>query len=310
MMSQDTKNRITKDLAPDIPGRILTGAEFRAGMTDRFSIEGNDPNDDHWRSEEPQQDDFRSHRAGESVSGTISRFGGLTHMDRTAAQFLRPIQPACEATIPLARIDPPLITFYDFDPKATAPYHRLAISLISAAATRHFQRVLIASAHYGEGRTTLTLNLAAALARARQRVLVVDSDFVRPSSLRLLGLDAETGLAEAITQDLPAGQAMMRVIQGGFNLLPTRAQVENSAELLASPVFERLIRKLMPDYDFILFDSAPLLAVADASLLELHTEVTLLVIRAGCASTGQMARAIASLDEERLLGAVLNRVAT
>jgi len=96
----------------------------------------------------------------------------------------------------------------------------------------------------------------------------------------------------------------------GFNLWPPRAQAENSAELLASPVFEVMMQMLMPEFDFILFDSPPLLAVADASLLELHTDATLLVIRQGRTSTSQMAKAIALLNEERLLGAVLNRVVT
>src|SRR5262249_60847648 len=146
--------------------------------------------------------------------------------------------------------------------------------------------------------------------RGGRRVLVVERDFLRPWAWRLLGVDAETGLAEAITQGLAPSQAMVWLQPIGFNLLPTRAQAENSPELLASPVFEAMIQMLKPDYDFILFDSAPLLAVADASLLELHTDATLLVIRQGCTSTSQMARAVALLNEERLFGVVLNRVVT
>jgi capsular exopolysaccharide synthesis family protein len=183
------------------------------------------------------------------------------------------------------------------------------ISLIATASSRNIQRVLIASAQYGDGRTSVTLNLAAALSRAGQRVLVVESDFLRPSALRLLGVDVETGLAEAISQGLAPSQAMVWLQPIGINLLPTRAPVENSAELLASPVFEAMIQMLTPDYDFILFDSAPLLAVADANLLELHTDATLLVIRQGGVTTGQMAKAVALLNEERLLGVALNRVA-
>jgi Mrp family chromosome partitioning ATPase len=126
--------------------------------------------------------------------------------------------------------------------------------------------------------------------------------------LRLLGVDAETGLAEAIAKGLEPSQAMLWLQPIGFNLLPTRAQVENSAELLASPAFEAMMRMLRPEFDFILFDSAPLLAVADAGLLELHTDATLLVIRQERTSTSQMAKAVALLNEERLIGAVINRV--
>ena len=234
----------------------------------------------------------------------------LVRVDSAAVQFRQTIYPAREVDLKPGRLDPRLVAFHDFDPQAIAPYNRLVISLISAASSRKLQRVLIASAQYGDGRTGVTLNLAAALARAGQRVLVVESDFLRPSALRLLGVDAETGLAEAIAKGLAPNQAMVWLQPIGFNLLPTRAQVENSAELLASPIFEAMMQMLRPEFDFILFDSAPLLAVADASLLELHTDATLLVIREGCTSTSQMAKAVALLNEERLLGAVINRVAT
>jgi capsular exopolysaccharide synthesis family protein len=231
-------------------------------------------------------------------------------VDDAAIQVRQPTYPAHEVDLRPKRLDPGLIAFNDFDPHAIAPYNRLVISLISAATSRKLKRLLIASAHKGDGRTTVTLNLAAALARARQRVLVVESDFLRPSASRLLGIDSTMGLAEAVAKGLAPGKAMVWLQPIGFNLLPTCAQVENSAELLASPYFEVMMRTLSPEFDFILFDSAPLLAAADARLLEHHTDATLMVIREGGASTSQMAKAVALLNEQRLLGAVLNRVVT
>jgi len=230
--------------------------------------------------------------------------------DDEAVNLRHTIYPAHEVDLRPKRLDPRLVAFNDFDPHGIAPYNRLVISLISAAASRNLKRVLIASAQYGDGRTTVTLNLAAALARARQRVLVVESDFLRPAAMRLLGIDSAMGLAEAVAKGLAPSKAMVWLQPIGFNLLPTCAQVENSAELLASPFFDVMLRTLSPEFDFILFDSAPLLAAADARLLELHTDATLLVIRQGAATASQMAKAVALLNEERLLGAVLNRTAT
>ncbi|HKQ77327.1 MAG TPA: CpsD/CapB family tyrosine-protein kinase [Blastocatellia bacterium] len=282
-MTEATEDRITRGMLPEISGQNPAGQ---------------------------QPDDFRIYLQADRDTEAIPRSGGLTRIDGIVMQPRQRIRPARETMLALEWLDPRLVAFHDLNPQTHAPYNRLAISLISGAASRNLQRVLITSAQYGEGRTSVTLNLAAALARARQRVLVVDTDLVRPSALRLLGIDAETGLAEAITKGLPVGQALIRLQPVGFNLLPSRAQVENSAELLSSPVFEAMIQVLMPDYDFILFDSAPLLAVADASLLELRTDATLIVIRPGYISTSQMARAVATLDEKRLFGAVLNCVVT
>ena len=305
------EDRITRDLLPEKSGQSSSGAEAPLTAPERYSIAGNGVNGKHQQSlMAGEPDDIKRYQYSERDAEALSRSGRLTRIDSSAVQLRQRILPAREAALALTWLDPRLVAFHDFDPQAIAPYNRLAISLISGSASRNLQRVLITSAQNGEGRTCVTLNLAAALARARQRVLVVDSDFLRPSTLRLLGVDAEVGLAEAIIKGIPVGQAMVRLLPAGFNLLPTRARVENSAELLVSPVFEAMLQMLKPDYDYILFDSAPLLAVADASLLELHTDATLMVIRPGFTSPGQMARAVASLNENRLFGAVLNRVVT
>jgi capsular exopolysaccharide synthesis family protein len=266
--------------------------------------------DDHQNAYGRKPDEIRLSAAPEPVSEVVSALEMLVRVDGAAPPPHQASYPSREVDLTPGRLDPRLVGFLDFDPRAIAPYNRLAVSLISAATSRKLKRVLIASAQYGDGRTTVTLNLAAALARAKQRVLVVESDFLRPSALRLLGIDSGTGLAEAVTKGLAPSQAMVWLQPIGFNLLPTRAQVENSAELLASPSFEVMVRTLSPEFDFILFDSAPLLAVADVSLLEHHTDATLLVIRDGRTSTSQMAKAVALLNEERLLGSVINRIAT
>jgi Mrp family chromosome partitioning ATPase len=257
--------------------------------------------------EDGAKDDYST---SEMIKVTMPDPEALARLYGASGPLRQSIYPAREVDLRSNRIDPRLVAFNDFDPRDVAPYNRLVISMISAAASRKLKRVLIVSAQYGDGRTTVTLNLAAALARARQRVLVVESDFSRPSALRLLGVESTSGLAEAVTKGMGPSEVMVWLQPIGFNLLPTCAQVENSAELLASPVFDVMMRTLSPEFDFILFDSAPLLAAADASLLELHTDGTLLVIRPGSASASQMAKAVALINEERLLGAVLNRVAT
>lgn len=218
------------------------------------------------------------------------------------------MRPSREIELTLARLDPHLVAIHELDPRAVAQFNRLAIALISGAARHTLKRVLLASAHHGEGRTCVTLNLAAALARARQRVLVIDTDLQRPSVSRLLGVDSEVGLAEAVALGLQPEEAVMKIMPADFHVLATRGQVENSAELLASPGFSRLLAILDNCYDFILFDSAPLLASADANLIGLHTQATLLVVRPGNTSIMEMSKSISLLNEETLFGVVMNRV--
>jgi Mrp family chromosome partitioning ATPase len=231
-------------------------------------------------------------------------------LERIGYNHLRPFgRPVRETEITPARLDPHLVTLYDFDPEAAAQYQRLAVTLITGAYKNPpLKRVLLVSAHHSEGRTCVTLNLAASLARARQRVLVVDSDFMRPSVGRMLGVDSEIGLAEALIDGIPPEYAVTRLLPIGFDILPTRAQTENSSQLLASKDFVGMLAALDANYDFILFDSAPLLASSDASLIVLHTHATLLVVRPGITTTAQMGKAIAMLNEDTFYGVVLNRV--
>jgi capsular exopolysaccharide synthesis family protein len=217
------------------------------------------------------------------------------------------VEPRREVNIDLKRVDQHLVTFFDTNPIAAEQYNKLAVSMISATGERKLKRVLIASAHNGEGRTTVALNLACALSRARQRVLVVDTDLHRPSLLRLLGFDSEVGLADALKEDLPTGEALVRVLPYGFDVLATRERVDNATELLTSSSFREMMAMLEPEYDFVLFDSSPLLRVADSGLLVRLTDATVLVIRAGKTSSIQLGKAVASLTQENIFGVVLNR---
>ncbi len=214
---------------------------------------------------------------------------------------------AREVTLDPGRVDSHLVSFYNIDPQATNQYNNLALSLITKAAERRLKRVLIASPNPSDGRTTVTLNLACALARARQRVLVIDCDLAGPSTLRALGIDSDTGIAEVATLGISPREVTIKVLPYGFNLLPACGPVEMSAALFTAAGFKRLLQMFSEDYDFILFDSSPLLVSTDASLLARLTDTTLLVIRAGTTSTSQMARAVAPFTQEDIFGAVINR---
>lgn len=222
-------------------------------------------------------------------------------------------QPAVERVrevlLDPTRIDPHLIALSDFNPRAARYFDQVAVSLISVSYKRLCKRVLVASAQQGEGRTCVTLNLAGALARARQRVMVVDCDLANPSVLRLLGIDAPLGLSEAVHRGLGPNSAALRVQPAAFNILPTREKIQHTAELLASPRFHEMLQLCEPDYDFILFDSSPLLDSADANLLAGLTDATMLVIRPGVTTTQQMAKAVSLFNEKDICGVVLNRVA-
>jgi Mrp family chromosome partitioning ATPase len=218
-----------------------------------------------------------------------------------------PTLPGRELTISTARLDPHLAAFNNHDPRASQQYNKLALTLISKAAEMGLKRVLVASAQKGEGRTCVTLNLACALARARQRVLVVDCDLLNPSVMRALGLHSDLGMQEAFEQELPPGAAAVAIRPYGFNVLPATRPVDNPALMFAAPRFWKMLQAFDADHDFILFDSSPLATGAELSLLVRYTHTTLLVIRAGHTSSSEMAKAMEPFAQDDILGVVINR---
>src|SRR5262249_13912875 len=120
-------------------------------------------------------------------------------------------RPAHQAEVNVERIDPHLVAFYDCDPTADDEYNKLAGMIIGHARAKELKRLLITSARHGDGRTSVALNLASALGRANQRTLLIDTDLRRPSILRLLGIEAELGIVEAIDRNLAPGAAAVNI---------------------------------------------------------------------------------------------------
>jgi len=256
----------------------------------------------HDQDHEEERDSGRE----EKEVGLIKHEAGYAEGFPGMRKLMRPVQ---EAEMSLSRVDQHLVSISEIDPEATAQFARLAAVLIVASIKNPpLKRLLITSAHHSEGRTCVMLNLAVALSKAGKRVLVVDTDFMRPSVGRLLGMDCEIGLLEALTDKLAPEAAVMRILPIGFDIIPTRTRFVNSTEILASGDFSRFISEIDQYYDFILFDSAPLLSSSDASLLVLNTHSTIMVVRPGVTTSEQMSRAIAQLSEDSLFGVVMNRV--
>lgn len=259
------------------------------------------------RQDDPAPERFHFMRYSLGAGSTVTRDRISKGAATTALVPRSPAKPGRELTIDPQRVDPHLTAFNNFDPRASQEFNKLALSLISRAAERGFKRVLVASAQSGDGRTCVTLNLACALARARQRVLVVDCDLTNPSVMRMLGLHSDIGMYEAFEQGMHPGAAAVGIRPYGFNVLPTTRPVGNPTELLAAPGFWKMLQTFDADHDFILFDSSPLANGSDSSLLVRFTDTTLMVIRAGNTSSTDMARAIAPFSQDDILGAVINR---
>ncbi|MDP3677021.1 MAG: AAA family ATPase [Novosphingobium sp.] len=155
----------------------------------------------------------------------------------------------------------------------------------------HGERILIASAHPGEGKTWVAVNLALAIAAEKDNeVLLVDADFAKPSVLSTLGLPGGPGLMDALADPaLAVEDCVLGTDVPGLYVLPAGQTTHSDTEFLAAAHAARVLERLSAQSPsrLIIFDSPPVLAASPAAELASIVGQTLVVVRAE--STGEAA---------------------
>jgi len=195
----------------------------------------------------------------------------------------------------------------DRESLAAEKFRFLAVRLRQMQQARALKRLLIASSLPEEGKSMVSANLAATLARRqRQKVLLVEGDIRRPVLARQLGLGQVPGLAEWLQQEDKPLAEIYQLEGTGFWFLPAGEPPESPLELLQSERLQELMNHLAARFDWIIVDSPPLLPVADASVWARLADGMLLVVREGKTEKRQLQRALASVDGSQVLGVVIN----
>ena len=170
--------------------------------------------------------------------------------------------------------------------------------------------VLVTSSEPDEGKTFVTLNLAAFAAAAGKRVLVVENDMRQPSMGRLLKLQPGKGLADLLCGRANFKEVVLHDERNGFDIIPAGKPVLNSTELAGSAAMQHLIETAVSQYDLVLFDSPPSLVMMDARLLVSQMDRVLFCARWGYSPLVTVAEGIRGVQEAggQIAGLVLNRV--
>lgn len=171
--------------------------------------------------------------------------------------------------------------------------------------------VAVTSAIKGEGKTTTVINLGYTLSRDfGRRVLVLDCDFVYPELTAFLETPVRYGLIDCLRSDIPLQQAMSSFLDVPCWIMPAGESVANSNDLLRAGQLNRVLSQLREEFDYILLNAPPILPVATMNVLESHSDLLLLVVRANLTSKQAVTQAIGSLRAHRPIHVVLNGVAS
>ncbi|MFE7838670.1 polysaccharide biosynthesis tyrosine autokinase [Streptomyces sp. NPDC057474] len=157
-----------------------------------------------------------------------------------------------------------------------------------------------------EGKTSVAINLAAALAETGSSVCLVDADLRRPSTARTLGLVRDAGLTTVLIGQAEVHQVLQSA--GSFSMLTSGSVPPNPTELLGSAQLRAVLRTLAEKFDHVVVDTAPVLPVADASVIASAVDGYLLVVRASRTSRDQVGATLRTLEHvgAPVLGTVLN----
>lgn len=194
---------------------------------------------------------------------------------------------------------------------AAEAYRVLRTNLQFSSLDRPVRTLLVSSPSPDEGKSTTAVNLAAVMAQAGQRVVLVDCDLRRPTIHRFFQTPNNSGLTTALLHaDADPAAFLQETSLPGLQVLTTGPIPPNPSELLSSERMHELLQKLQAQADMVVLDSPPVLAVADASILATRADGTLLVVNAGVTRLDMLVKTLERLDGlgVRPLGLVLNRL--
>jgi protein-tyrosine kinase len=196
----------------------------------------------------------------------------------------------------------------DVEPRLIEQYRRVAATLIRKQRADGTKTLMVASANAGEGKTVTALNLALVLSESyRARVLLIDADLRKPTLADAANIVANEGLNEAINaaddRNVPVHQ-----LTETLAMLPAGCPRADPLGGLTSPRMRQLLVEAAERYDWVILDSPPAGATADAGLLCSLVDAAILVLRAGKTPHAAVQHAVEVLGRERIIGVVFNGV--
>lgn len=171
--------------------------------------------------------------------------------------------------------------------------------------------LMITSVLENEGKSTVSVNLALAMAKKNRKVLLIDCDLRKPACAKLLKVKwGQPGVRSVLSGDANPSDLIIHDRRTGLHLLLEQGGTQKSSELISSPRMAQLLEQVRQDYDAVILDMPPMGAVTDAEVIMDLVDASLLVVRQNTAAAPVINKVLTSLNnaKSRMLGCVLNNV--
>ena len=216
------------------------------------------------------------------------------------------------APLPAARVienldgaDPVLVLS---DDAALDACRRVALRIRTALSRPATRSLAVVSAVRGEGKTTVTCDLAIAMASLHKEgeVALVDLDLRNPSVARRLGVDVEVGIEQYLSGHAGLDDLRIAIQRPQLELYPIAAPTREAHELLVSPRFGQLIRELEARHALVLIDTPACLVASDTAMILEHVASCVLLARFGITRMRNFRQLVSSVPRAKVIGQVMN----
>jgi len=189
-------------------------------------------------------------------------------------------------------------------------YRVLRTNLLFSRKDDKLNSIVVVSAGAGEGKSTTTLNLATVFAQAGQRVLIVDSDLRRPTLHKLLHVTNNIGLTNYLLKQNAIDEVIQRTSTPTLDVMASGKLPSSSMNILGSAQMKEMIADLKQRYDYVFFDSPPIMGVSDAAVLASEVDMVIQVIQYRRYPQPMNIRAKQMIEKVggNLIGIVLNNI--
>lgn len=193
--------------------------------------------------------------------------------------------------------------------KHTDGYNRLRDNILYMNADNTNKVIQTESAVKGEGKTTITCNLAVSLGLTDKKVVVVDLDFYHPRAHRLFEVEKETGIAEYILGNAKLEDIIKKTSRQNVDIITRGTEVQNSSLVFVSEKFKNMICELRGMYDYVLLDCAPVLQTSDYIHISRVSDGVIFMVEHASTTKAQVKEAIDELRKNgaNILGCVFSK---
>lgn len=173
---------------------------------------------------------------------------------------------------------------------------RTNLSFLTATPGQHGRLLVITSTDPSEGKTTISANIAVAIAEEDRSVLVIDADLRHPSLSRKLGIEGHVGLSHVLSGQASPKDVIQKYWKQNLHVLPAGKRPANASILLNSTTMKEMIEQALTQYDYVIIDTTPLSVASEATLFGRMAGGLVLVAGKGIVEKKELAGTVEALN--------------